>query len=275
LRTLWRAVVIGVTTLAVIGIGVYWAGPVALSIWTARKAPNRVRVVPRDLEDVSISQATGSKLSYFGYEFEVPWDDLDPAQTGLYPKKNPNRVVRTFRSGLQLSVTALTPKELVNGIASTFHSSPQLFESFVSSEFGPDATRSDYAFANKLYEFTPRNMNRWAMRPSVHYRESMLLTIKATSLLWSADSGIFNIQNQGYKGFQQGSTQARPNGMVADLYSDEDGIEFLFNQKGYQNTTGVSQAEINRVIQSLNKVRGSAPVLLQEKDKHGLSDAKS
>jgi hypothetical protein len=99
------ALVIGVITVAVIAIGVYWAGPVALSIWTARKVPNRVRLVPRDLEDGSISQVTGSKLSYFGYEFEVPWNDIDPALTKLYPKLNPNRVVLTFRSGLQLAVT--------------------------------------------------------------------------------------------------------------------------------------------------------------------------
>ena len=275
MKALWRALVIGVVTVAAIAIGVYWAGPVGLSIWTARKVPNRARLVPRDLEDVSISQATGSKLSYFGYEFEVPWNDIDPAQTKLYPKLNPTRVELTFRSGLQLAVTAIPAKELVSGIASAVHSSPQLFESLVGLEFGPDATRSDYDFTRKLYEFTPEKMNRWAISPSVHYRESMLLTIKSTSLLWSADSGIFNIHNQDYKGFQQGSTQARPNGIVVDLYSDDDGIEFIFNQRDYQDRPGVSQAEINRVVQSVHKVRRSTPALFQEKVKHGLSNAQS
>jgi hypothetical protein len=146
----------------------------------------------------------------------------------------------------------------VNGIASAFHLSPELFEKFIGPELGPDATGSDYDFTRKLYEFTPEKMNRWAIRPSVHYRESMLLTIKSTSLLWSADSGIFNIHNQDYEGFQQGSTQARPNGIVADLYSDDDGIEFIFNQKDYQDRPGVSQAEIKGVVRSVHKVRRSA-----------------
>lgn len=275
MRALWRALVIGAITVAAIAIGVYWAGPVALSIWTARKVPNRARLVPLDLEDVSISQATGSKLSYFGYEFEVPWNDIDPAQTKLYPKLNPTRVELMFRSGLQLAVTAISARELVNGIASAFHLSPELFENFTGPELGPGATRSDYDFTRKLYEFTPEKMNRWAIRPSVHYRESMLLTIKSTSLLWSADSGIFNIHNQDYKGFQQGSTQARPNAIVVDLYSDDDGIEFIFNQKDYQDRPGVSQAEINRVVQSVHKVRRSTPALFQEKVTHGLSNAQS
>jgi hypothetical protein len=275
LKALWRGLVIGVTTVTVIAIGLYWAGPVALSIWAARKVPNRATLVPRDLEDVSVSQASGSKLSYFGYEFEVPWNDMDPAQTKLFPKLNPNRVVLAFRSGLQVSVTVLPPKELLNGIASAFQSSPQLFERLVDSEFGPEATRSDYAFLEKLYQFTPQKMNRWAVRPSVHYRESMLLTIKSTSLLWSADSGIFNIRNQDYRGFQQGSTQARPNGIVVDLYSDDDGIEFIFNQKDYQDRLGVSQAEINCVVQSVHKMRRSTPALFQEKVTHGLPNSQS
>jgi hypothetical protein len=223
----------------------------------SRKVPNRAKAVPGELKDISISQATGDELSYFGYEFQVPWNDINLEETKLYPKLNPNRVVLTFRSGLQVSVTSLPPKEMVNGIASALQLSPQLFERFVSAEFGPEATRSDYAFVKKLYEFTPQKMNRWAIRPSVHYRECMLLTLKSTALLWSADSGIFNIHNQNYSGFQPGNPQARPNGVVATLYSENDAIEFIFNQKDYQNPAGVSQAEINRVIQSLHKVRGS------------------
>jgi hypothetical protein len=219
--------------------------------------PKRARLIPGDLKDLSISQASGSKLSYFGYEFEVPWSDIDAALTKLYPKLNPNTVVLNFHSGLQVSVTALSAKELVNGVASSLQVSPQVFGSFVGSEFGSEATQSDYAFAKKLYEFTPGKMNRWAIRPSVHYRECMLLTIKSTSLLWAADSGIFYIHNQDYRGFQQGSPQARPNGILVDLYSDNEGIEFNFNQKNYQTPMGVLQSEVNRVIQSVHKMRKS------------------
>ena len=272
-RKLWRILVIVGGTLAVIGTGVFWAGPVALSICVAWKAPNRARLVPGELTDISISQATGKKLSYFGYEFEVPWNDINPEEIRLYPKLNPNRAVLAFRSGLQISITVLQPKEMVNGIASAFQLSPQLFERFVGSAFGPEATRSEYAFLGKLYEFTPKKMNRWAIHPSVHYRESMMLTIKSTTLLWSADSGIFNIHSEYYKGYQQGSPQARPNGLVATLYSDDDSIEFIFNQKNYQIPAGISQAEINRVIQSLHKVGGRKSVLLHFRVEHGLPDS--
>jgi len=38
------------------------------------------------LKDLSTSTAPGRKLSYFGYEFDVPWDDLDEQKTRLVGK---------------------------------------------------------------------------------------------------------------------------------------------------------------------------------------------
>ena len=75
-----------VITLAVIFVGVEWIAPVALSFYASQKAPAVARVVPTDLKDHSVSNAPGRKLAYVGYEFEIPWNDLDEAQTKLYPK---------------------------------------------------------------------------------------------------------------------------------------------------------------------------------------------
>jgi hypothetical protein len=204
-------------------------------------------------KDLSISSSAGSKLSYFGHEFEVPWGDLVASQTNLEPKLN--RVTLAFRSGLQVSVTGLPEKEFENAVATNF-TSPQLFEPFVASEFGSEATRSDYEFLRKLYDFTPEKMNLWALSSAVHVRECMFLKIKSTLLLpRAADSGIFAVHNSTYKGFQQGSPQARPAEIVVDLFSEEgDSVEIIVRQTKYQDAAGVSQAEINRVIRSLRKV---------------------
>src|SRR5207253_4753487 len=47
--------------------------------YLTRKAPI-VRVAPAQLTDFSISRSPVRKLSYFGYEFEVPWNDVDEAK---------------------------------------------------------------------------------------------------------------------------------------------------------------------------------------------------
>ncbi len=99
MRLLRRILATLAITLAVVFLGVEWIAPAALSYYAARKAPAVARIVPTELKDQTVSQAPGSRLSYFGYEFEVPWNDIDETQTKFYPKDKPTRVVLVFRSG--------------------------------------------------------------------------------------------------------------------------------------------------------------------------------
>jgi hypothetical protein len=253
-RLLRRILITVVVTLAVIFVGVYWVAPVALSFYIAhlaKKAPYS-RIVPTDLKDRSVSEAPGMKLSYVGYEFEVPWSDLDETQTKLYPKDKPEktRVDLHFRSGLRLLVTAVPPREWAKTFVTEFKIPPQKIDA---------AIKSDYSFVRNLYEPTPDRMHHWALSPDVHMRETFWLTIKSVVLSNSAASGIFNLQNQDYKGFQQGNLQVRQDGIIVDLYSEDGSVEMIFSQKDYRNSAGVTQPEINRIVQSLRKAPQNKP----------------
>ncbi len=245
-----RILVTAAITLAVIFAGVQWVLPVALSFDAARNSLPITRIVPTDLKDRSVSQAPGKTLSYFGYEFEVPWSDLDENQTQLYPKDKPEKCKADlrFRSGLRLVITATPAQEWTNGLATQLKVPRRRIE----SSFG---AKSDYSFLRNLYEFTPDKMHYWALSPRVHYREHFLLTIKTAALLPLAGTGIFNLQNESFKGFQQGDPQVRQTGIEIHLFSDEGSIEMIFSQKDYQNPAGVTQPEINRIVQSLRKGR--------------------
>lgn len=247
MRIVRRNLIAVVITLAVIFVGVYWIAPVALSFYAARKAPAVARIVPAELKDTSVSQAPGTKLSYFGYEFEVPWNDLDETQTTLYPKDKPEktRVDLHFRSGLRLWVTAIPPRSWVKELATDFKVAPEKIE----SSFG----RSDYAFVKTLYEFTPDKMHHWAFMGRGEMRDEFLLMTKSIALSRAAETGIFDVQNQSYKGFQQGNPQVRPYGIEVHLFSDDGSVEMIFFQKDYKNPAGVTQPEINRIVQTLHK----------------------
>ena len=71
----------------------------------------------------------------------------------------------------------------------------------------------------------------------------------------AAESGIFNLQNGSLRGFQQGSPGARPDPLLATLYSDDGNVEFTLWQKGYRNPAGGTQPERNRIFQSVRKLR--------------------
>jgi len=207
------------------------------------------------LKDTSVSQAPETKLSYFGYEFEIPWNDLDESQTQLYPKDKPEKyaVVLTFRSGLRLRIHAIPAHEWTSSSDPDIRWVPLV----VASNFGYEAVRSDYSLVKAIYEFSPERMHYWALEPRVHYREQAILVAKSIMLLAPADTGIFNIRNQDFKGFQQGDPKVRQAKLALNLYSDEGSVEFMFFEKD-KNSVGVTQPEINRIIQSLRKITPDA-----------------
>jgi hypothetical protein len=83
--------------------------------------------------------------------------------------------------------------------------------------------------------------------------------INSIALLKSAESGIVTLQNRTYQGFQEGNPLVRQEGIAIHLFSDEGSMEMIFFQKDYKSFTGVTQPEINRIVQSLHKSSPSIP----------------
>ncbi|MFZ0863712.1 MAG: hypothetical protein WB781_28025 [Candidatus Sulfotelmatobacter sp.] len=246
-----RILVTVVIPCGVILAGAYWIAPIALSFYAAKKVPATARAVPTDLKDHSVSQASGMRLSYVGYDFEVPWSDLDNAKTTLYPndKSDKTEVVLAFRSGLRLMITAVPAREFAHEFATDFKMSSQKFDAV----FGDGTAISDYLVAKDIYDFSPNQMHYWSLSSGVHYREQRMLTLKSILPAEPAESGIFNIQNASYKGFQQGNPQIRQDNLLVNLYSDDGSVQIKFCQKDYRSPTGVTQPEINRIVQSLQR----------------------
>jgi hypothetical protein len=72
-------------------------------------------MAPVQLADLSISRTPGGKLSYFGYEFEVPWADLDEANSKMI---GDDTSMIAFQSGNSLSVWHGSPRAFVNAVLS-------------------------------------------------------------------------------------------------------------------------------------------------------------
>ena len=258
MRLLRRILLTFVITLTVIFVGVRWIAPIGLSYYAAKKAPPIVKVVPTELKDISVSQSPGTKVSYFGYQFEAPWTDLDENKTVFYPKEKPekNKVDLHFRSGLRLLVTALPARELVNALSKEYKVSSQA----LGRAFGPETMKSDYNFLKAVYDFTPDKMNHWNFSHGPVNRDELLLIIKSIVPTNAADSGIFNLRNSSYEGFQQGDPHVRGDRIIVGLYSDEGGVEMMVYQKDYQGSGGVTQPEINRIVQSFHKAPPSGGI---------------
>jgi hypothetical protein len=244
-----------VVALALVFVGVNRIAPAARSLYAAKKAPTVASVVPIDLKDKFVSKDPGKKLSYFGIEFEVPWTDLDETQTKLYPKEKSEKtkVDLRFRSGLRIVVSVRPPREWVNELQTEIPAAMRVSPQDLESVFGREAMKSDYSFTQALYEFTPDNMNPWTASRDGNNREELLLIIKSLALSKAAETGIFNVRNQGYAGFQEGNPRVRQDEIVVDLFSGDGSVRMIFFQGDYRNYTGVTQPDINRIVQSLHK----------------------
>lgn len=249
-----RRIVVALGIVFMIGVLVtQWILPVTMSFQAARKPPSGSWLVPRELPDHSISSAPGTKLSYFGSVFEVPWTDVDDAKTKSYP----DAALLTFHSGLKLMIGA-SPQKFLRG---DFFGKSKIMQVGVDQTFG---IHSDYDFFSQLYNFTPDKIHLWAISPSLHYRDMFMLELKSKMLPREAETGFFYIGNSNYKGFQEGDPAASSNyhpqsksSVFIRLFSDQGCLNLTLFQKDFQNPTGVSQSEINRIIQSVHRVDGS------------------
>jgi hypothetical protein len=208
-----------------------------------RKLPEAART-PTALADVAISSVPHKQVTYFGYEFELPWDDV------AEPKdKTTGQIhVGAFRSGNAFCFSTFPPKRFVNKVMKT----TKLDLQGLRRLYGDAAFESDYGFHKIMLQMTPSEITPFVSRRQ-DAAGAMLLLFKVISMP-KAESGIFSIQTPNFQGFQFEGPQNRPPRITAELYSNDGGIDVLFLQRAGGSAASISQAEINRLMQSIHKV---------------------
>jgi hypothetical protein len=222
--------------------------------YLARKKPVVSRA-PAQLTELSISRSPGRKLSYFGYEFEVPWSDMDDSKTKMM---GDNKELIAFQSGNSLSIWHGSPRAFVNSVLSNDKIDP----STLRRMYGDEALSSDSALYRTLLETTPERITPFMSRQDAVSR-AFLLIVKATILPRGSESGVFALTAGEFSGFQFGRPQNQSGEVSVRLFSDSSSFNFIFYQKpGGPNV--ISQPDINRILQTLRR----APSL-------AIADAKS
>jgi hypothetical protein len=212
--------------------------------YLARKAPV-VRVPPAQLTDVSISRSPGRKLSYFGYEFEVPWNDVDEAKSGLIPDNN--KAMIFFRSGNSLSVWHGSPRAFLN----TVLSNDKIDQDTLRRIVGDEALQSDYALYRTILQMTPGKMIPFESQSDAA-NQALLLLVKGICMPPGSESGVFAVRAGEFSGFQFGRP-ANPSGELSiRLFSDSSSLNFIFVQEAGGSAV-ISQPDINRILHTLHK----------------------
>jgi len=151
----------------------------------ARKLPFLKRT-PVPLPDLSVSEVSGTTLSYFGYEFEVPWTDIDTEKSKIV---GGNKAIIAFRSGNVLSVWSGQPHEFMNYLLEQGKIDKDTFRKI----YGHEALQSDYNFKRLILETTPEKITIFTDSRTAVSR-GVLLMVKAMCVGGDANSGIFSVQ---------------------------------------------------------------------------------
>jgi hypothetical protein len=224
----------------------YYARPITVlcyTKWQARNAPE-MWIVPKPLPDISLSNAKGMKLSYFGYEFEVPWTEVKQE------RKFQSIVMVNFSSRAFVSV--LNPADGVKSLEILTQEAAKRGTD-VKAVFGEEATRSDYALRSKILNLTPGDLSLFSSRQKM-VSDSIFLILKGMHTK-RIKGGLYSFQTQWLRGFQEGSPE--DTAVVIEAWDANDHrVELLVGSE--QGAPNLSQAELNRILFSLHPVSLSA-----------------
>jgi len=235
-----------VGSVAVIGIYLWFLRVTTGYALEARSIGWRIQVVKKTpvlLTDLSVSSTGGTKFSFARYDFDLPWDDLDPSKTKIVGKMQ----VIVFRSGKTMLVSHSHPRDFVRVV---LHSGfdRDAFEAI----YGPDPLHSDYAMYETVLRATPAQVTPFLPKSEAAGR-LMMLNIKAIAVPSSPDTDVLAIRSPYLKGFQYGDPRKAPPRIVLDLFADDGGLEFNISRPNNTSAPAITQPDLNRIIQTARK----------------------
>jgi hypothetical protein len=230
----------GIICVALLVLFVVYALPIGGLVYAKRQARNspELWIVPTPLPNVPIERSEGLKFSYFGYEFEVPWNQLKQE------RKLESMVILNFVNGGV--VVFPDPSQKIGDLDAMKQEAAKKGRD-VRNVFGDQATRSNYAMRSKILYLTPKDLSLFSSRQEM-VTNSVLLLLKPVHA-GIVKGGLYSFQTEWLRGFQEGSP-AKDLMTIIDGFDDQDHEVELWvgSEKG---TNKPSQADINRILYSL------------------------
>jgi hypothetical protein len=223
--------------------------------WEARKIPG-VKVAPQPLADYSVSDAPGTVLSYFGYEFEVPWNASFKERVGR------GLVQLKFESGQ--NVTFIVPADQ-SGLLTEIVQDQSLNMKNLQVVFGDLINRSAYDQQAALLNTTPRSIRAFGPRTEA-VRGVTLLTIKAIAVGPGLGTGVFSFELPDKRGFQIGDPHKSRRVDLEVFGMGGHHVEMAFAAS--KDSASLSQPELNRILTSLHAMLAGPSAALLRTQSH-------
>jgi hypothetical protein len=201
----------------------------------------RLALTPQPLTDYGANLTEGMSFSEFGYDFEVPWKDVDKV------RRFKSLTMISFKSGQ--TVTFFDPQQTVDRIKIMREAAVPTGKD-VSVLFGSEAMASNYQLLNTILSTTQRPIS--ILTPSKELvRNWMLLTSKQSELI-NDPSHIYSIETPRVRGFQKGDPFRDQKATILNLFVDKQDHELQLWVAMKESPARITQADINRIVQTLH-----------------------
>jgi hypothetical protein len=213
--------------------------------WLVRNQPE-MWIVPTPLPNAAPEASKGLTFSYYGYEFKVPWSQLEQERKGK------SMTFLIFANG---SVVVIhDPAQQVQALE-VMKDTEERPGSTAKDIFGDNATRSNYAFQSKILYLTPGDLRlSWSRREMV--AKSVLILLKPV-YLGVTKSRVYSFQTEWLRGFQAGDPQI-DKATIVDGFDAQDRKIVLW-VGSHERAPKPSQSEVNVIINSLHPVGMASP----------------
>jgi len=197
-------------------------------------------LTPQSLSDHATNAQEGRSFSQFGYEFEVPWKDVDRVD-------NLKSVARIyFKSGPVLIF--FDPQKRIDRIKALDATTQN--GNALRVLFGPRAPISNYELLKAILSTTPQDVSPLTGTNDL-FRNSMLLTLKLSELP-NGVSYLYSIETPSFRGFQKGDPLHDKKVIILDLFNRQDHELELWVGRQQETSATITQADINRIVQTLH-----------------------
>jgi hypothetical protein len=218
-----------------------------------RREHPRLALVPQPLTDYSVNPADGMTFSRFGYEFEIPWKDVqridDREHSGF---KDSVRIV--FKSGYV--VVFLDPNEQPNRVKENLKNFLTGMGAESRASVEPYLGGSNFDLESAILRTTSDHVSPSMPRSEV-LRQLILLNQKLTETEICIDediggkSRVYAVQTRTWRCFEKGEP-AR--GTLVDLFDDKDREVQIHVMHETWVKVKTTQADVNRIVQTLRPV---------------------
>lgn len=264
--SLWRRLLAASTRVAIlivfVTVALIFLGPPVSILFIRRKCANSrpgMKVVPTALADLSVSDSPGKTLTYFGYEFTVPWNTNFKERVG----KNNRLVQLKFDSGQD--ILFLVPSSSA-GLLTEMAEDQSLKMGYLRPAFGDLLKRPAYDQYQAILNTTPQSLRPFGPEDEAA-RRTILLLIKGIAFGPGLDSGAYTFELPDKRGFQVGNPQS--SGRVDLEVFDSAGHHIEFVCGSTNPTFRYSQPELNRILTTLHPVTPSPKLAAIKKTNRG------